>query len=150
MGTKPNKMKRLNKIIASVLLLIAIYIPSGVIVAEAPAAVKSEYTKEELVELTYKYANMYNVSGDYMVRLINCENREWDVDLQSRIKYNFSNSKRGIVYGEYELSFGLSQIHLPDHPEVTYEQAIDPIYSIEFMAKKLSTGQNIWYCKNKI
>ena len=139
-----------NKIIAILVIIIAVYIPSSVSVAEAPAPVQVELTKEELVELTYSYANKYGVSGDYMVDLISCENTPWDTELQSQIKYNFSDPDRGIVKGEQEKSYGLSMIHLPDHPNITKEQATDPYFALDFMAEHLANNQNIWYCKNKI
>jgi hypothetical protein len=139
-----------NKIIAILVIIIAVYIPSGVSVAEAPAPAQEDLTKEELVELAYSYANKYGVSGDYMVDLISCENRPWDPELQSQIKYNFNSPNRGIVKGEQEQSYGLSMIHLPDHPSVTKEQATDPYYALNFMAEHLANGQNIWSCKNII
>ncbi len=103
-----------------------------------PKQISKDYTKSELVQKVYKYADIYSVSPKTMVSLINCENKEWDEDLQSRI----INKK-----GQREKSYGLSQIHLPSHPDITKEQATDPDFALEFMAKNISKGKiNMWSC----
>lgn len=103
--------------------------------------VSEDYTKLELVEKVYKYADEYQVSSKTMLKIINCENKEWDTDLQSRIK-----NKKGVR----EKSYGLSQIHLPSHPDITKEQANDPDFAIEFMAKNIKQGKaSIWSCYKK-
>lgn len=125
-------------------LIVSIYIPTSNSLAEAPAIVKKEnYTQEELIELTRKYANMYNVSYSKMYERLSREsaklpNGDWDVKGQSKIYYK----------GVRENSWGLAQIHLPSHPSVTKEQAQDPEFSIEFMARHLSKGKDIWNCCN--
>lgn len=96
------------------------------------------YTKNDLIQLTYKYAEIYNVNPKTMLNIINCENTEWDIDLQSRII-----NKKGIR----EESYGLSQIHLPSHPDISKEQATDPDFALEFMAKNISKGKiSMWSC----
>jgi len=49
-----------------------------------------------------------------------------------------------------EQSFGLAQIHLPDWPSVTQEQARDVDFALDFMASNLSEGKNIWSCKRYV
>lgn len=98
------------------------------------------FTKNELVQKVYNYAEVYKVNPKTMIKIINCENREWDTKLQSRIKNN---------KGQREDSWGLSQIHLPSHP-VSKEQATDPDFALDFMAKNLSKGKgNMWTCFKK-
>lgn len=100
------------------------------------------YTKDELKEKVYYYAKKYGVSSSVMISVINCENKEWDTDLQSRII-----NKNGIR----EESYGLSQINLPSHPNISLEQAIDPDFSLDFMAKNLKAGKgNMWTCYKKM
>jgi hypothetical protein len=48
-----------------------------------------------------------------------------------------------IKKGEREISYGIAQIHLGFHPQVSLEQALDPDYSIHFMADNL--GKVKWY-----
>lgn len=98
--------------------------------------------KEYYLSLVEKYAIEYNVSATTMKKVISCENNTWDPKRQSDI----INSK-----GERENSWGLSQIHLPSHPHISREQAQDPEFSIEFMAKAFSKGQQTkWSCYKKL
>lgn len=96
--------------------------------------------REELEQLVDTYAVLYNVSAEQMKTVINCESG-WNTTIQSL----HTNS------GGQEQSFGLVQIHLPSHPSVTYEQATDPIFAIEFMARAYSEGkEEMWSCYRKI
>ena len=88
-------------------------------------------------ELVSYFADKYDVSQETMIRIINCENAEWNPALQSRI----------IKKGKREESWGLVQIHLLSHPEITKEQATDASFSIEFLAKYLSLEKGkMWSC----
>ena len=104
-------------------------------------------TPREIVSVKSKE---YGVSEGLMVDVISCENVSWDTTLQSKIKYNFNDPRRGIVFGEREKSYGLVQIHLPDHPYVSYEQATDPEFSIDFMAKNIAEGRLSWWSCAKL
>lgn len=76
-----------------------------------------------------------------------CENKEIDPKQQSGHVYDFNSEKRGIVKGEREKSFGLAMIHLPDHPDISYSQATDPEFAIDWMASEFAAGrQNQWTC----
>lgn len=93
--------------------------------------------RECLEEMVDKYAEKYSVSAEQMKTVIACESG-WDTDIQSQ----HINKQ-----GEQEQSFGLVQIHLPSHPLVTYEQATDPEFSLDFMARAFSEGeQSMWTC----
>ena len=49
--------------------------------------------------------------------------------------------------GQREQSFGLVQIHLPAHRTITKEQALDPEFAIDFLAKNLAQGRGtMWSC----
>jgi hypothetical protein len=100
------------------------------------------YTKDELIQKAYYYADLHKVSRETMVKVINCENRDWIPNLQSGI----INKK-----GERERSFGLAQIHLPSWKNISYEQATNPDFSLNFMAEKLAEGKgNLWTCYRKL
>ena len=43
-------------------------------------------------------------------------------------------------------SFGLFQIHLPSHPSVTRDQALDPEWAVEWAAQKFKIDPSIWTC----
>lgn len=98
--------------------------------------------KEEYLQWVKIEAGNYNVSESLMICLINHENRPWDTTLQSGY---FKNGKQ-------EQSYGLSQIHLPSHPDITHEQATNPKFAISWMASELSLGRawqwsTLKYCK---
>lgn len=47
--------------------------------------------------------------------------------------------------GTREQSFGICQINLPSWPDVSYEQAIDPVFCIEWTAQKWEEGHaELW------
>lgn len=105
-------------------------------------------TRAEIVESLVKAkAEQYHVSAYEMLTTIQCENKSLDPNKQSGHRYKFNSPKRGIVLGEQERSFGLVMIHLPDHPTVSLEQATDPTFAIDFMAKKFAEGdKGAWTC----
>lgn len=93
-------------------------------------AVNPESHIELIKQKVDKYANLYNVKPSLMRSIINCES-----------SYNPS------AVGDNGTSFGLSQIHLPAHPDITKEQAFNEDFAIEFMANALSKGQGkMWTC----
>lgn len=46
-----------------------------------------------------------------------------------------------------EESYGLIQLHLPSHPDITKEQALNPDFAIHWMADNWSTK---WYAYNRL
>lgn len=117
---------------------------------------KTIWTKEEIVKIAENKANKYNISREQMVRVTLCEapiynNVYNSEDSQSRLTYSEGQIARhptwGVV-GEREKSFGPAQIHLPAHPTISKEEASDPDFAIDFMAKKISEGKESWWmCK---
>lgn len=94
-------------------------------------------TPSTIKEKVYLVADQYGVSGDSMWATILCEDRQLDPMKQSGYYKN----------GTREQSYGLVQINLPSHPDVTYDEATDVDFSINFMAKQFAKGnQKIWSC----
>ncbi len=92
------------------------------------------------------YADKYGVSKSTMHKIVSCESN-YIVDVQSKHRYKRDNPKWGVLAGEQEKSFGLVQIHLPSWNDITYEQAINPHFALNFLAEKLSEGKgNLWTC----
>lgn len=137
----------LVKKIAIGVTTIAMIMHVSAVQAPEPALVKIVKPVQvvSIDNLVYKYSAQYNVSAELMFKIIRCENRGRIPDLQSYSKYTRDHPEWGVKAGERELSYGISQIHLPSHPRVTYEQAIDPEFSVEFLAKGLVTGIK-WSC----
>lgn len=108
---------------------------------------RTSQSRESYLSIVQEKAQEYNVSASLMTAIIDCENRSWKADLQSGHTYKKDRPKQGLVAGQQEQSFGLVQIHLPDHPAISYEQATNPTFSIEFLASELSAGRGKqWTC----
>lgn len=76
------------------------------------------------------YSEMYKVSSSTIYNTIKCESG--------------FNPK---AIGDHGTSFGLSQIHLPAHTEITKEQAFNEDFAIDFMASSTSHGKlSMWSC----
>ncbi len=62
----------------------------------------------------------------------------------------FQSIQSGIVdarTGRRELSFGVAQIFLPAHKDITKEQALDPKFSIDWAVSEFLAGRQLqWTC----
>ena len=91
----------------------------------------SEKPVSEIVEY---FATQYNVSARKMLNTMQCE-----------------SSLNVVAIGDNGNSFGLSQIYLPAHRNITQEQAQDAVFASEFMAKEFSEGHAYeWTCYRNI
>jgi hypothetical protein len=55
------------------------------------------------------------------------------------------------MVGDNGQSYGIAQIHLPSHPNITKEQALDKQFAIEFTAKQFAKGNaKLWTCYRKL
>ncbi len=90
-----------------------------------------EVATEDIPSLVDFYAVKYGVSKEVMHTVVKCE----------------SNYNPNAV-GDGGNSYGLSQIHLPSWGgQITKEQALDPRFALDFMAKRLSEGRGeLWTC----
>lgn len=85
-----------------------------------------------------------------MTSIVACES-QYRVSVQSEHVYTPTNVPRGYSVGDREQSYGLVQIHLPAHPSITKQEAIDPEFAATFLAKNVSSGNaGIWTCYNKV
>lgn len=101
--------------------------------AEAPREVlietKVEWTEERIKQEIDTVAEEYGVSPKVMHKIIKCESG-----------YNPK------ALGDGGKSRGLVQIH-SDYHDVSDEEAYDPKFAIEFLAKALREGKgNLWSC----
>ena len=49
--------------------------------------------------------------------------------------------------GDHGTSFGVAQIHLPAHPDITKAEALDPTWAVNWAAQQFSTGgAGQWTC----
>jgi len=120
-------MKKLL-ILALVVYLITM---SSTAQAEAPLEVKPPkvLTVSETLKL---YADIYDVSYPEMLQTAKCESSLNPLATNSTAK---------------EYSIGIAQINLKAHTNITVEQARDPAFSAEFLAKNISQGKgSMWTC----
>lgn len=102
-----------------------------------------QLTPREIVQVK---AVEYGVPAPLLEKMITCES-QWQTTVQSRHIYPRDIPKVGIKKGTRERSFGIAQLNLDWNPNITYEQATDPEFAIDFMAKKVSEGKgHLWSC----
>lgn len=93
--------------------------------------------KQVVAQLVTKYATEYGVSAYRMQSTLACEDNTFEFDRQSEI-YNSKGR---------EESYGVAQINLPSHKDISYSQAIDPDFAVRYMAQQFSQGrQSQWSC----
>lgn len=101
------------------------------VLATAPDVRLEDKSIPQIVE---HFAKTYKVSSAKMLATMKCE-----------------SSLVPTMEGDNHTSFGIAQIHLPAHPDVTKEQAFNPVFASEFMAKKFSEGKgHLWTCYRKL
>lgn len=77
-----------------------------------------------------KASDEYSVPVDTLISVLACE----------------SSLKQKVV-GDKGTSFGIAQINLVFHPEISKEEALDAIFSINFLAREISKGRGSrWTC----
>lgn len=85
------------------------------------------------------YAQKYGIRYEDLYDTIQGESFG-STTLQSYARYTIDHPEWGVKKGDRELSFGLCQIHLPAHPDISKAQANDPDFCLEWMAKQFSKG----------
>jgi len=104
---------------------------------------QGKLTPREIMEVK---AYEYHVSPKLLDKIITCESN-WNTTLQSKHIYKTDRPREGVKKGQREQSFGLVQIHLPAHPNITKQQALDPEFALDFLAKNVAKGKGMmWSC----
>jgi hypothetical protein len=125
------------------LLTIALFVSAGLMLVfgiQSPSiAISATIPAPEVVPLSIQgtidaYARLYGVSAKELYDILNCE---------SGLNPQAEGDKEN---GQFT-SFGISQIHLIAHPDITKAEALDYDFSIQFMAEQISKGNaQIWTC----
>ena len=94
------------------------------------------YTKQEMVRIATETALRYGLNVEKFLKVVGCESDNW------------KQKARGDYRNGVPTSFGLAQFHHPVRDwGMTIEQADDPVYALERMAKAWSQGkQGKWSC----
>jgi len=130
----------IKTLIKMIVVFIIVFIATSQITrvtAEAPQPIveeaietlhKSEYTKEDIINLISVYSEKYQVN-EFTVK---------------QVIWHESHYDRFDV-GDDGHAFGLAQINNIYHPNITKEQAQDPNFAIDFMAKNIKNGKgSMW------
>lgn len=110
------------KTIVGVALIISLYASSTKVIAD-PLEIVSPTDMTIEGQINY-YSELYDVDSDTINKVIQCE---------SKFNPNAHNPNG-------EDSWGLVQINLDSHPEITKEQALDTNFSINYLAENISDG----------
>lgn len=91
-------------------------------------------TKEDYINYVYELSTTGDFEPNKVISTLRCES-------------HFNPN----AIGDNGTSFGLAQIHLPAHPNITKEQALDPKFAIEFITSEFQKGnQWKWSCYKKL
>lgn len=92
------------------------------------------WTPRDVEVLAENTARLHGISVYTFVETMKRESAGFTViDGQSYIPANGPNGR--------EDSWGVAQIHLPSHPEITREQAQDPEWALEWAANEFKNGR---------
>lgn len=95
---------------------------------------KEIYSTSTAEDIITEYAVHYNIDPKPLIDTLHCES-------------NFDPA----AIGDFGTSFGIAQIHLPAHAEVTKQEALDPLWSINWAAQMFAAGHaNLWSCYNQL
>jgi len=100
------------------------------------------FTPEETRELARAIQAKYGLGEDYYLTLKG-ESMDFTWNDQSLIEANGPNGR--------EDSWGICQIHLPSHPTVTKEQALNPYWCMHWTAQHFVDGNaTMWSVYNDL
>lgn len=109
--------------------------PSPVLAQSLPPVVYSTTTAEDILR---SYAIKYEINSDEFVATAKCESK-------------FEAKARGDYENDIPTSFGVFQIHLPAHPDITKEQALNPLFAIDWAAQQFADGRAyMWTCYRQL
>lgn len=102
---------------------------------------KKHWVKSDIIEMLSYKAIENNIQPKYLIKLAECES-----SLIPDIQSNYIQS-----YGR-ELSFGLFQLHVKVHKDISIEQAKDPIFNTQWAINEIKKGKapQHWVHCNKV
>lgn len=110
---------------------------------EAPIVVEPAPTSTTTIEALVRATAAQYGLGDDFYKTLECESAGWQ-DIQSQVPHAAGPNGR-------EDSWGVAQIHLPDHLEVTKDEALDPSFAVPWAAEQFTDGHaSIFTCYNEL
>ena len=104
---------------------------------QAVEVIDNEDRIDYLIRKIQQKAKLYGVNAYQMQRTIECESRFNNI--QSTAYKN----------GVREDSWGIAQIHLPSHSEVSRLEAMNEEFAIEWMAQNFNNPYVTWYAYSR-
>lgn len=97
----------------------------------SPIEIKGSVDKEAIKALIMSEAEKAGYQAPlFAIRVAQCE-----------------SSLNPSAVGDHGQSYGMWQIHLPSHPDITKEQALDPEWSTKWAMEQMAAGRaRIWTC----
>ena len=109
------------------------------VMVDADALRDAPLASSTVALLIDRAADIYGVNADHLYRTLSCESQDFQ-NIQS--KWPKATGPNG-----REDSWGIAQIHLPDHPGISREDALDEHWSIGWAAQQFATGHATrWTC----
>lgn len=109
----------------------------------SPEPISKLLTLEEVSKIIEKNSTKYHVKFNSLLQTIICESPKSDdglFDPSGQSEFTDEAGKR-------EESYGITEINLPSHPDITKEQATDAEWSIEWMTQQFAAGKaSMWTC----
>jgi hypothetical protein len=98
--------------------------------ANAKAPINPRPSSEDIRLYVVHEAQNAHVSPSLALNIISCESG-WN----------------SLAKGDLGTSWGLVQVHLPAHPNITKTEALDPYWSADYLIKELAAGKGSqWSC----
>lgn len=89
-------------------------------------------------DLIYQAEAKYGLTDDNLYKTLQCESK-----LNPNARGDYATTTAGYV----PTSFGVAQIHLPAHKDITKEEALDPTFAIDWAASEFAAGRAYeWTC----
>lgn len=112
------------------LIFISMFMPQTAWAQQNPVVYNAS-TSEEIVRA---YAARYAIDADDFVDTLQCES-----GLRADAK---GDHRKGVP-----TSYGVAQIHLPAHPDISKDQALDPFWALDWSARQFKANkQRMWSC----
>lgn len=104
------------------------------VLAQTPTTTPLIYSTTTAPVIIAQYASKYGISAQPLINTLACE----------------SSFDSGAI-GDNGASYGVSQIYLPAHPEISKTEALDPLWSINWAAQEFAAGNaHLWTCYRKM
>lgn len=111
-------------------VLLALHFVTSPTVALADSIAPLQYSTTTASVIISAYAIHYGITARPLIDTLKCES-------------GFNDT----AVGDNNSSFGVAQIHLPAHPDITKEEALNPFFSIDWAAREFAAGRaNEWTC----